>query len=355
LVPLISALSEQANGSLNYPGNWRAGTYIGGSPGLDDPEPIAGVTLNEIAANTGSVSNDWIELFNLSSQSMNLQDWYLSDDVTDLKKWEIPAVEIAGRTTISFDEVTGFHNPTDTGFGLSKSGEQVILSYLPGTFDDRIVDSIRFKAQEETTSLGRYPDGGKYWLRMEPSRDAANANPLLDVVIDEIMYHPPNETDEEYIELHNPTTRRAFLAISDSPWRLDGAVEYTFGDNVSIPSDGRLIVVSFDPRNESARLSAFIETYNTGLLTAGIDIVGPWEGNLSNASERLALEMSLASDQSDDPVSWEIVDEVIYSDVPPWPESADGTGDALQRIFADEYHSGNDPDNWTVGPPSPGQ
>jgi hypothetical protein len=355
LVPLISALSEQTNGSLNYAGNWRASTYIDGSPGMDDPEPIAGVVLNEIVTNTGSPSNDWIELYNPTSQSISLQDWYLSDDVTDIEKWAIPAVEIYGQAYISFDEMTGFHHLTDTGFGLSKSGEQVILSYLPGTFEDRIVDCIRFKAQQENISLGRYPDGGKYWLRIEPSRDSGNVNPLLDIVIDEIMYHPPTETNDEYIELYNPTASRAFMATPTNPWRLDGAVEYTFDNNVSIPSDGRLIVVGFDPRNEPARLSTFIGTYNTGTLTAGTDIVGPWEGNLSNAGERLALEISLASDQPDDPVSWVIVDEVIYSDVSPWPDSADGVGDILQRIFADEYHSGNDPDNWTAGSPSPGQ
>jgi hypothetical protein len=355
LVPLISALSGQANGSLNYGGNWRASTYIGGSPGMDDPKPVDGVVLNEIAANTGSLSNDWIELYNASSETINLQDWYLSDDISELKKWAIPAVEIARHDYISFDEMTDFHNPTDIGFGLSKSGEQVILSYLPGTFEDRIVDCVRFKAQQENISLGRYPDGGKYWLRMEPSRASANVNPMLDVVIDEIMYHPPTETGDEYIELYNPTTSRVFLSISGSPWRLDGAVEYTFDNNVSIPSSGRLIVVGFDPRTEPARLSTFIETYNTDFLTAGVDIVGPWTGNLSNAGERLALEMPLESDQPDEPVSWAIMDEVIYSDVSPWPDSADGMGDVLQRIFTDEYHSGNDPDNWMAGTPSIGQ
>jgi hypothetical protein len=40
LVVLNSALVGEPEGSLNYGSNWRASTYIGGSPGRDDPEPL---------------------------------------------------------------------------------------------------------------------------------------------------------------------------------------------------------------------------------------------------------------------------------------------------------------------------
>jgi len=362
LVPLDSALIDEPAGSLNYGRNWRASTYIGGSPATDDPEPETNVVLNEIMAHTDYSnpqlpqydSDDWIELYNTTPASVNLNHWYLSDDIGELKKWAIPAVEIAGNSYISFDEVTGFHNPINSGFGLNKAGEDVILSYLPGTSEDRIVDSVRFKGQLIDTSIGRYPDGNAYWLEMTPSRDSVNSEPVPNIVIDELMYHPANETDAEYIELYNPTASRIYLENSEGCWRLGGAVDYTFPVNTSIPSGGRLIVVGFDPYTEAGLLAAFIAAYNTGPLTAGVDITGPWAGSLSNAGERLALEMPEAADLPGDPVSWVIADEVIFADVSPWPETADGTGDVLQRIFTDQYHSGNDPDNWQAASPTPG-
>ena len=124
---------------------------------------------------------------------------------------------------MTFDETTGF-GAGGAGFGLSHDGEELVLSYLPGTAQDRIVDSVRFKAQEQGISLGRYPDGGAYWFRLTPSRGTANKNPVLDVVINEIMYHPV-DPNEEYIELYNPTTKSVALRSTAAAWRLDGAVE----------------------------------------------------------------------------------------------------------------------------------
>jgi hypothetical protein len=307
------------------------------------------VLLNEIAA---SESNDWIELYNPGDSAETMEHWYLSDDIDELDKWAIPAVTIPSRGYISFDEIGDFHTSSADGFGLSRAGEQVFLSYLPGTAEDRVADCLDFEAQEAGTSLGRYPDGGPYWFRMNPTRDTANEQGLSDLVISEIMYHPA-DPNEEYLELYNPTAEEILLETPAGSWQLDGGVEFRFAAGLSIPAGGRLVVVGFDPEAEPSRLDAFVTAYGTGTLVAGVNVVGPWSGNLSNSSERLALEKPLAGDEPDEEM-WAIVDEVAYGDTTPWPSAADGAGAALQRIDATGQRSGNAPDNWHAGPPTPG-
>ncbi len=361
LVPLPEAIRSQPDGPLNYGGNWRASAYIHGSPGGDDAELQRTVVLNEVMAHTDlssdlypqHESNDWIELYNTSNSAVNLAGWYLSDDADDLDKWAIPAQMLAGHGRVSFDEIHDFHNPITEGFGLNKAGEELYLSYLPGTSEDRVVDCIAFKGQENNVSLGRYPDGGEYWFAMIPSRGTANGEPLSDVVISEIMYHPV-DPNAEYIELYNPQAVAVSLVNAVGLWRLDNAVSHTFDVGVSIAAGGRLIVVGFNPYTDPAALAAFEAAYDTGSLTAGVDIVGPWSGNLSNGGERLALERPEAPDAIGGDIAWVLADEVYYSDSSPWPIDADGTGRSLHRVILQADAASNDPANWQADSPTPG-
>jgi hypothetical protein len=96
------------------------------------------------------------------------------------------------------------------------------------------------------------------------------------VVISEIMYHPQSEnTLEEYLELFNsgPT------AVNVAGWRLTRGLRFTFPD-VTIPAGGWLAV--------AADVSAF-----TNRHPGVTNVVGGWEGLLSNSRNTLDLEDAL--------------------------------------------------------------
>jgi hypothetical protein len=357
LVPLDSAMADEPEGSLGYGGNWRASATIGGSPGKPDPILTPGVLLNEITAHTDIDfppydSNDWIELYNASESDVLLNHWYLSDDPTDLKKWEIPAnTSISSGGRISFDEIHDFHQPITEGFGLNKAGEQVLLSHLSGTSEDRVVDAVRFKGQENGFSLGRTPDGGAYWDILFPTRDTPNGERLVSLVISELMYHPETEdASHEYVELYNPTGETVELWNETGSWRINGGIEYFFPAGTSMPAGGYLLLVNFDPA-DTTPLTGFTGHY--GLDPAEVTLLGPYQGNLSNQGDRVAIERPQDSDDPlvPDAISWVVVDEAIYFDQSPWPLSPDGGGKSLQRDSVNR--PGTDPSNWFGDAPTP--
>ena len=84
-----------------------------------------------MASNESTVSDqdgeydDWIELYNNSSSSMNISGYYLSDEADDLTKWMFPAgtkIEANGYVTVWADK-------DDLQSGLHADFKLVITSY----------------------------------------------------------------------------------------------------------------------------------------------------------------------------------------------------------------------------------
>ncbi|MFP6905123.1 MAG: lamin tail domain-containing protein, partial [Verrucomicrobiota bacterium] len=359
LVPL-----EPRDALLDFGGNWRSSAFIGGSPGEADPEPITDLVLNEILAHTDFSdpgfpdydSNDGIEIYHAGPGALSLTNWYLSDDRNNLMKWGIPGTNtITGPGWIHFNEVGDFHNPTNSGFGLDKTGEEVLLSYLPASGPGRVADAIRFKGEEKNVALGRYPDGAQAWYHLVPTPGSANGlPPQPPLVISEIMYHPPptpshpaDNTFHEFIELYNPGAQTVSLETDAGPWRIDGGVSFTFPAGTSVSAGEYLLLVQFSPMNTSERTS-FLNHYT---LDPATWVYGPYSGKLSNRGERIAIEKPQEADQPGDDPSWVIVDEVFYYDNAPYATTADGQGYSLHRLLPDQ--PGEQAENWISLPPFP--
>ncbi|MEZ6101530.1 MAG: lamin tail domain-containing protein [Pirellulaceae bacterium] len=113
---------------------------------------------------------------------------------------------------------------------------------------------------------------------------------------------PYRENDEEWIELHN----RGNAPVDLAGWRLDNAIDYTFGAN-TILGPGEFLVVA----NDAASLRMTYDDAN---------IVGNFSGSLNNTTDTIILRDAFGNP----------ADEVTYFDDGRWPVAADGGGASLE-------------------------
>jgi hypothetical protein len=151
---------------------------------------VSPIVINEIMADNGSSLSDpsggyddWIEIYNCSDATVNLSGMYLTDNLDEPTKWQIPqGVTIAPQGYLLFwaDEEEAQGN-THTNFKLSAGGEEVGLFDSDGT----LLDSVVFDQQYSNISYGRYPDSGPDWRFFDaPSAGKCNCQGYLGVVSD---------------------------------------------------------------------------------------------------------------------------------------------------------------------------
>src|SRR5262249_26323168 len=132
-------------------------------------------------------------------------------------------------------------------------------------------------------------------------------------------------------------------------WHLSDAIQYSFPTNTTLGHGHFLLVVSFDPVADPGALAAF-RAHN--LVPASLPVYGPWQGDLDNGRDSIELRRPDLSESNFFNVPYILVERVKYSDSPPWPTGADGSGLSLQRVSPSSY--GNDPTNWTAAASTPG-
>ncbi len=302
---------------------WAVSDSIGGSPGTLEPvsvEPVRNVMINEFLAHTDAPLVDFIELYNHSTQPVDVGGAWLTDNPAT-NKFRIPSPTIIPpRGFVSF-------NQTQLGFSLSSAGERILLVNSNRT---RIIDALDFGPQANGISYGRYPDGAPLFQELSQiTEGAANAPALTrEIVINEIMYHPISEnSDDEYLELHN----RGASAVNLGGWRFTEGITFRFPANTMIAAGGYLVLA----RNRTNLLARYPNLAANPAL-----VVGDYDGNLANGGERLALARPEIAINADDPQNittntiYVVVDELEYRDGGTWGNWSDGGGSSLELIDA---------------------
>lgn len=143
------------------------------------------VVINEYSASnlTGYLDNynkteDWIELYNTSSSTIDISGYYLSDDVDFLAKWEIPVgttIPANGFKTFwcsGRDEVLGSNYHTNFKLKQTKTNpESVVLSDASGT----MINQFELQITQVEHSMGRESNGSSTWkVFTNPTKGSSN-------------------------------------------------------------------------------------------------------------------------------------------------------------------------------------
>jgi len=188
------------------------------------PEPIeSDLVINEfMTANMETVADqdeeydDWVELYNNSSESVDLTGYFLSDDGDDLAKWTFPAgttIEGNGYLIIWTDEdeeQAGIH----ANFKLSSVSETIYLVDADGN----ILDEITYPEQNTDISYARFPNGTGDFQSMVPTFNAENTT------VTSLDTNPTIETT--FSIAPNPTTHSFQLSIKDEAVKVSAVTVY---------------------------------------------------------------------------------------------------------------------------------
>ena len=143
--------------------------------------------INEFMASNNSTLadedgdfSDWVEIYNPSSEDVNLENWYLTDSKGNLIKWQFPAVNLpAGGYLIVFASLknrTG--SELHTNFKLSAGGEYIGLVQPNAAVVVSEYDPV-FPPQTPDISYGLFNGVAQFFANPTPGSD--NAAGLLPI------------------------------------------------------------------------------------------------------------------------------------------------------------------------------
>ena len=140
---------------------------------------LGDLVINEIMASNDSVVmdefdefDDWVEIYNNGSETVDLEGFHLSDDISNLGKYTFSSITISPNNYLIIwadddEEDQGDNHAT---FKLSASGEELYLS----DSDFNILDGFTFGEQEVDMGYARVPNGTGDFIIQSPTFSSNN-------------------------------------------------------------------------------------------------------------------------------------------------------------------------------------
>ncbi|HRH66734.1 MAG TPA: CotH kinase family protein [Bacteroidia bacterium] len=198
------------------------------------------VVINEVMASNAATAadstgefDDWIELYNNSSQPVDISGYYLTDNWYHLDKWAIPANTVipANDYLIIWADEDSSQGAYHTNFKLSGSGENIYL--LDASV--ALADQVTFGQQVTDYGYARVPNGTGNFVIQTPTFAANNnlntgisdfqtATPSISVFpnpASAVVNIRMNECSGQQLEIYNPVSQlivqssgKSFVALN---------------------------------------------------------------------------------------------------------------------------------------------
>ncbi len=276
---------------------------------LFDPARAAAIVDN-FKANMQPEMQDHLTKWNLNGQSVStwggkvdrLKSW-LSERPPYMRQHIRDYFGIGGtyNLTLNFNQNTG-------GVVAVNSNEFVVPFNYTGNYFDNIPLQLR-AVPNPGYRFVRWQETGNTNASITVNYSSAQTltpvfEPALDVVINEIHYHPSDSINEkEFIEIYNPDTKARDL----SDYEFSEGICFKFPKGTTI-NPGEYIVIAADA---------------TQYLGNGYQVFQWEESKLNNDGEKLWLDNSISVQ----------IDTTRYNDGIPWALLADGFGASLELNY----------------------
>ena len=174
---------------------------------------------------------DWFELYNAGTNTVDLGNCYLTDTLTNKTQFQIPSngryvIPPGGWLLVWADNEAQQNSPNrpdlHVNFKLDKAGEAIALLDANG----KLVDWVSFGAQTTDVSEGRHPDGGAssaFLPRATPrlANAAPNTAPVLPALGEKFVY--PGQTLSFFVNATDADLPPQTLTYRLEPGALAGA------------------------------------------------------------------------------------------------------------------------------------
>jgi hypothetical protein len=241
--------------------------YLSKVQALQTPPPTSGVYINEVMASNSETASDliggnsdWIEILNNTSNSVDLNGYYFTDNSNEFNKFQITRsiiIPAFGREIIwaSGEPQRGVNH---LDFSLSSSGEFIALTQPDGA---TILDSLSFPKQRTDVSFGRETDGSNHLRFFSPA-----------------SFNTQNDAADAYLGILEPPTFSHQGGFYQSAFNLtlttaDSGATIYYSTDGSKPSQNNIRGISYQYKNQFFTDNLLTSSYETKQYISNIPVV----------------------------------------------------------------------------------